>query len=75
VINADITGPNEATKGLVSIFDIFGFFNQTLQGADILATSNDNQTHKVFIPDWFDGKPVPTEWYVAPLLIEERFQH
>lgn len=57
-----MTGPADATKGLVSIFDIFGYFDQTLQGADILATSNEHQRHKVFIPDWFKGHPVPTEW-------------
>ncbi|KAI1286593.1 Alpha/Beta hydrolase protein [Xylaria venustula] len=58
-----VTGPSDATKGLVSIFDIFGFFSQTLQGADILATGGANQQYKVFMPDWFDGKPCPLEWY------------
>lgn len=58
-----MTGPAEATKGIVSVFDIFGFVNQTLQGADILATGNEKQTHKVFMPDWFKGNPVPPEWY------------
>ncbi|KAL8770430.1 MAG: hypothetical protein Q9209_003856 [Squamulea sp. 1 TL-2023] len=58
-----VTGPVDATKGIVSIFDIFGYFDQTLQGADILATSNEHQQHKIFIPDWFKGNPVPTEWY------------
>ncbi|KAL8790928.1 MAG: hypothetical protein Q9213_000353 [Squamulea squamosa] len=58
-----VTGPTDATKGIVSIFDIFGYFDQTLQGADILATSDEHQQYKVFIPDWFEGKPVPSEWY------------
>jgi hypothetical protein len=43
------------------IYDIFGYFDQTIQGADILATSSD-QKYKVFIPDWFKGEPCPIEW-------------
>jgi hypothetical protein len=56
-----VTGPAEATKGIVVIYDIFGYFDQTLQGADILATSH-HQKYKVFIPDWFKGEPCPIEW-------------
>lgn len=58
----DITGPASATKGIIIIYDIFGYFDQTLQGADILATSDKQQQYKVFIPDWFKGKPCPIEW-------------
>jgi len=57
-----ITGPDDATKGIVMIFDIFGYFDQTIQGADILSTS-DHQKYKVFIPDWFAGDPCPIDWY------------
>ncbi|KAK4239326.1 Carboxymethylenebutenolidase [Achaetomium macrosporum] len=57
-----VTGPADATKGIVMIYDIFGYFDQTVQGADILATSSD-QKYKVFIPDWFKGDPCPIEWY------------
>jgi hypothetical protein len=35
------------------IYDIFGFFPQTLQGADILALSDKDNQYQVFIP----GKP------------------
>jgi hypothetical protein len=42
--------------------DIFGYFPQSLQGADILASSDDHQKYKVFIPDWFNGEPCPIEW-------------
>ncbi|KAK9850067.1 hypothetical protein MYU51_012897 [Penicillium brevicompactum] len=49
-------GPENATKGIVIISDIFGYSDQALQGADILATSHRHQ-HKVFIPDWFDSSP------------------
>ncbi|KAI0116589.1 Alpha/Beta hydrolase protein [Hypoxylon sp. NC0597] len=58
-----VTGPKEATKGIIEIFDIFGYFPQTLQGADILATSDHSQQYKVFIPDWFKGEPCPIEWF------------
>ncbi|KAL1853135.1 hypothetical protein VTK73DRAFT_9080 [Phialemonium thermophilum] len=58
-----VTGPSDATKGILAIYDIFGYFEQTLQGADILATSDEKTKYKVFIPDWFKGEPVPIEWY------------
>ncbi|KAK3695033.1 Alpha/Beta hydrolase protein [Podospora appendiculata] len=57
------TGPSDATKGIIVIYDIFGYFDQTLQGADILATSTDHQPYKVLMPDWFAGSPCPIEWY------------
>lgn len=56
-----VTGPADATKAIVVIYDIFGYFDQTLQGADILAYSDDHQKYKVFMPDWFNGKPLPIE--------------
>ncbi|KAI0385156.1 hypothetical protein F5Y04DRAFT_206610 [Hypomontagnella monticulosa] len=58
-----VTGPNDATKGIISIFDIFGYFPQTVQGADILATSDHSQSYKLFMPDWFNGEPCPIEWF------------
>jgi hypothetical protein len=57
----DVTGPADATKAILFIFDIFGYFDQTLQGADILSTA-DKQQYKVLIPDWFEGNPCPIEW-------------
>jgi hypothetical protein len=59
----DTTGPSDATKGIVVIYDIFGYFDQTVQGADILATSHE-QKYQVFMPDWFKGEPAPIEWSV-----------
>lgn len=56
------TGPSDATKGIVVIYDIFGYYPQTLQGTDILATSGDAK-YKVVIPDWFKGEPAPLEWF------------
>lgn len=57
----DVTGPKDATKAIIVIFDIFGYFDQTLQGADILAHSDESQKFRVFMPDWFKGKPCPIE--------------
>ncbi|KAI1449200.1 hypothetical protein F5Y02DRAFT_253355 [Annulohypoxylon stygium] len=58
-----VTGPKEATKGIITIYDIFGYYPQTLQGADILSTSDHSQKYKVFIPDWFNGEPAPLSWF------------
>lgn len=43
--------------------DIFGFFPQTLQGADILAYGDKEREYQVFMPDFFDGKPADISWY------------
>ena len=44
----DVTGPANATKAILYIYDIFGYFPQSLQGADILSTSDkDNQYQKI----------------------------
>nr|XP_001395965.2 dienelactone hydrolase family protein [Aspergillus niger CBS 513.88] len=51
-----VTGPESATKAILVIYDIFGFFPQTIQGADILATASE-QKYRVFIPDFFQGEP------------------
>lgn len=58
---SDVTGPADATKAIVVIYDIFGYFDQTVQGADILAYGDDHHKYKVFMPDWFRGKPCPIE--------------
>lgn len=59
----DQTGPSDATKAIIIIFDIFGFFPQTIQGADILATGDSEQSYQVFMPDFFDGEPADISWY------------
>jgi dienelactone hydrolase len=58
-----VTGPADATHGILMITDVFGFFPQTLQGADILAYANHEKPYRVFMPDWFDGEPMPIAWY------------
>ncbi|KAJ2897541.1 hypothetical protein MKZ38_004613 [Zalerion maritima] len=59
-----VTGPDDATKGIIVIFDIFGYFPQTIQGADILSTS-DKTKYKVVMPDWFEDTPLTTFWHDA----------
>jgi hypothetical protein len=44
-------------------YDIFGFFPQTLQGADILAHGDNERQYQVFMPDFFDGEPADISWY------------
>jgi len=57
------TGSTGSKFGILVIYDIFGFFPQTLQGADILAYGNKDRSYRVFMPDWFDGDPADISWY------------
>ncbi|KAF2203880.1 dienelactone hydrolase family protein-like protein [Delitschia confertaspora ATCC 74209] len=57
------TGPSNAKQGILIIYDIFGYFPQTLQGADILAFSDKERQYQVFMPDFFEGKPADISWY------------
>ncbi|OHE98667.1 carboxymethylenebutenolidase [Colletotrichum orchidophilum] len=58
-----VTGPPSAKNAILVVFDIFGFFPQTLQGADILALSDRNNSYRVFVPDFFEGKAADVSWY------------
>jgi len=58
-----VTGPSDTKKAILYVYDIFGYFPQTLQGADILATAGRDEKYQVFIPDWFEGKPADISWY------------
>jgi len=58
-----VTGPANASKALLYIYDIFGYFPQSLQGADILSTSDKDHQYQVFMPDFFEGKPADISWY------------
>ncbi|KAF3402157.1 hypothetical protein DPV78_004477 [Talaromyces pinophilus] len=58
-----VTGPADATRAILIIYDIFGFFPQTLQGADILATADKDQKYRVYMPDLFEGEPADISWY------------
>ena len=57
------TGPKDAKTAILVVYDIFGFFPQTLQGADILAYGDEERPYQVFMPDFFDGKAADISWY------------
>lgn len=57
-----MTGPENATTAILAIYDIFGYFPQTLQGADILAYGNNRPHYRVFMPDFFNGDTAKIEW-------------
>ncbi|TKA42270.1 hypothetical protein B0A54_07358 [Friedmanniomyces endolithicus] len=57
------SGPKTAKSAILNVYDIFGFFPQTLQGADILAHADGEHQYQVFMPDFFDGKPADISWY------------
>ncbi|KAH7420041.1 hypothetical protein BKA64DRAFT_729656 [Cadophora sp. MPI-SDFR-AT-0126] len=62
------TGPVNAKRGILFIYDIFGEFIQTIRGADILATGYppiDDQAgdFKVFMPVWFGDSPADLAMY------------
>ncbi|KAG4423825.1 hypothetical protein IFR04_002970 [Cadophora malorum] len=65
-----VTGPLTATNAIFVIYDIFGYYEQTLQGADILATADPENSYQVFMPDFFEGVPADLAWY--PPTTEEK---
>ncbi|PWW73661.1 alpha/beta-hydrolase [Tuber magnatum] len=54
-----ITGRKSSKTGILVVFDIFGYFPQTLQGADILASAG----HLVVMPDFFKGEAAEPDCY------------
>ncbi|TFL03637.1 Alpha/Beta hydrolase protein [Pterulicium gracile] len=66
-----VTGTEGSDKALICVFDIFGFFPQTQQGADILAST---LGATVYMPDFFapDG-PVPTSRHPPKNKEDEEF--
>jgi len=58
-----VTGPSSAQVAILSVYDIFGFYPQTIQGADILAHGDADASYMVFIPDFFEGSPADLAWY------------
>lgn len=54
----DVVGPATASSAVLVIYDIFGFWTQTLHGVDTLsrtATASSPTGLKLFVPDWFAG--------------------
>jgi hypothetical protein len=58
----DVTGPASSNTAILVIYDIFGYFPQTLQGADILSTADKDHSYQVFMPDFFEGQPADIAW-------------
>lgn len=56
-----MTGDSSSTRGILFIYDVFGYTAQTLQGADLLA--NSELQSLVVIPDLFGGEYMKKEWY------------
>ncbi len=59
----DIIGSSTASRGIIDIYDVFGFMPQTLQGADRLAES---LNAVVLVPDLLKGKYAQGKWFAAP---------
>ena len=57
------------THALICIYDIFGYWPQTEQGADILGKTLDGT--KVVMPDFLQGKPWPVDQF-PPKTDEEK---
>lgn len=60
---SDVTGPADADRAVIDIYDVFGFANQTLQGADRLAQHLGGTL--VFVPDFLEGNYVQSGWLSA----------
>ncbi|KAF2404357.1 carboxymethylenebutenolidase [Trichodelitschia bisporula] len=58
-----VTGPASAKHAILVVYDVFGYFPQTLQGADILAHGDAERPYRVYIPDFFDGPAADITWY------------
>lgn len=54
ILLPDVTGPESAATALLVVYDIFGYLDQILQGADMLAYSDQQQEYQVYMPDFFD---------------------
>lgn len=51
-----MVGPQDATKVIIFVYDIFGRWPQTIQGADRLSA---HTGALVLVPDFFKGKGMP----------------
>ncbi|KAI9698083.1 MAG: hypothetical protein M1820_007591 [Bogoriella megaspora] len=57
-----ITGPPTSPNALLILYDIFGYWPQTLQGADILSRTTPSGTLCI-MPDFFGDSPADPSWY------------
>jgi len=58
-----VTGPSDAKEAILVFYDIFGFKDQIIQGADILAYSDKEHSYLVIMPAWFGDEPADIAWY------------
>ncbi|KAI9733472.1 MAG: hypothetical protein M1818_007220 [Claussenomyces sp. TS43310] len=64
-----ITGASSSTRGLVFVYDVFGFAPQTLQGADRLA---DSLGAVVLMPDILRGEYAQEAWFTSDDMADQR---
>ncbi|EFX00698.1 dienelactone hydrolase family protein [Grosmannia clavigera kw1407] len=57
-----IVGPENATKAVIDIYDVFGMWPQTLQGADLISALTGAL---VIVPDFFEGSAAGIDWIPA----------
>ena len=60
MLRSDVTGSTSSTRGVIAVYDIFGFCPQTFQGADRLAESIKGL---LLMPDFFKGEPLSLSLY------------
>ena len=53
-----VVGPKDSKLAVLMMYDIFGYWPQTQQGADLLSEA---MKARVVMPDFFRGKPWPNE--------------
>lgn len=63
-------GDKSSSTVVINIFDIFGFYPQTQQGADIIA---EKLGARVLMPDFFFGKPYPLDQFPAKTEEQKKF--
>jgi cell wall assembly regulator SMI1 len=66
----DITGPEDSKIGVVDLYDVLGFADETKQGADIVAEA---LNAVVIIPDVLKGMYAQPDWF--PLDSDAKRQH
>ncbi|OBT42471.1 hypothetical protein VE00_07919 [Pseudogymnoascus sp. WSF 3629] len=66
-IDLYVTGNKSSKRGVVLVYDIFGLYPQTKQGANLLAREVDGV---VIVPDFFEGQAADISW--LPMDTEEK---
>lgn len=60
----DVTGDPASTKAIIMVYDLFGYFPQTFQGADIIARQG-KEPYLVFVPDFIGAERAgKLEWFL-----------